>query len=121
MACKPPTPADQMNSVMSWLGTAEMAGEAWLRHSSPDRYTRKTLQLSHDKLVDIAGDLLESPLPGIDTAALDTVLTRSRERISQMARLMEAKNSPAFARQLDLLRADEQILRQVADSAESKQ
>jgi hypothetical protein len=38
-----------------------------------------------------------------------------------MARYVEAKNSPAFARQLDLLRADERILRQLADSVESKQ
>jgi hypothetical protein len=31
-ACKSPTPSEQMDSVQSWLGTADMVGDAWLRH-----------------------------------------------------------------------------------------
>ena len=96
-----------------------MAGDAWLRHTTPDRYTRETLELSHQTLERISEDLLKAPVPGVDTASLDSVLTLSRGRIAQMARLVEARNSPAFAAVLDSLSADQKIVKQLADSAES--
>jgi hypothetical protein len=121
IACKPPTPAEQMDSVISWLATAGMAGDAWLRHTTPDKYTRQTLELSHETLLQISDDLLKSPPSGIDTAALDSVLTRSRGRIAQMARLVEAKNSPTFLSQLDSLRVDQRIVKQFSDTIHSRQ
>jgi predicted kinase len=121
LACKSPTPAEQLDSVISWLGTAGMAGDAWLRHTTPDRYTRETLELSHDSLLQLADDLLKSPIAGVDTASLDSALTRSRGRIAEMARLVEQKNSPAFTIQLALLKADEGIVKQIADSLQPKQ
>ena len=36
-ACKSPTPAEQMDSIQSWLATAEMVGEAWLAHHVIER------------------------------------------------------------------------------------
>ena len=120
-ACKSPTPTEQMDSVISWLGTAGMVGDAWLRHTTPDKYTRQTLELSHDTLLQIADDLLKSPPSGIDVASLDSVLTRSRGRVAQMARLVEAKDAPSFSRQLDSLRTDIQIVKQFSDTAKSMQ
>ena len=120
-ACKSPTPAEQLASVLSWIATAGMAGDAWLRHTTPDRYTRETLELAHQTLVQLGNELLKSPVPGIDSASLDTVLTRSEERLAQMQRLVEAKNSPAFLQQLDSLRTDEKLVKQISDNAESKQ
>lgn len=120
-ACKSPTPAEQLDSALSWIGTAEMAGEAWLRHSTPDTYTRQALELSHETLWKISNDLLESPPPDTDTAALDRVLTSSRQRIARMAALITAKNAPDFARELDSLRTDQKVVKKFSDSAESKQ
>ena len=120
-ACKPPTPAEQMDSVISWLATAGTVGDAWLRHTTPDKYTRQTLELSHDTLLQIAYDLLKSPPSGIDTASLDSVLTRSRGHVEQMARLVEARDTPSFSTQLDSLRADEKIVKRFSDSIESRQ
>ena len=120
-ACKPPTPAEQMDSVISWLATAGTVGDAWLRHTAPDKYTRQTLDLSHDTLLQIADDLLKSPPSGIDTASLDSVLTRSRGHVEQMARLVEARDAPSFSTQLDSLRADEKIVKRFSDSIESRQ
>jgi hypothetical protein len=120
-ACKPPTPAEQMNSVLSWIGTAGMAGEAWLRHTTPDTYARETLELSQETLGNISNDLLESPPPATYAAAIDSVLTRSRGRIARMAALIAAKNAPDFARELDSLRADQRIVKRLSDSIESKQ
>jgi hypothetical protein len=114
-ACKPPTPDEQMDSIKSWLATSEMAGEAWLRHTTPDKYSRQTLELSHETIVQISTDLLSSLPPAVDSAMLDSVLVRSAGHIDQLARLIEAKNSPDFQRQLDSLRADQKAVEQISD------
>ena len=119
--CKPPTPAEQMDTIMSWIGTARMAGEAWLRHTTPDAYTRQTLELAAKTLAQTSKDLLESPPSNTDTAALDSALTRPRARIAQMARLITAKDAPDFGRQLDSLRADQRVVKQFSNSIEPKQ
>jgi hypothetical protein len=118
-ACKPPTPTEQMDSILSWIGTAGMAGDGWLRHTTPDTYTRQTLELSSRTLAQISNDLLESRPTAVDTAALDSVLTGSRRRIARMAGLIGAKNAPAFAIQLDSLRTDQKTVKALADSIES--
>ena len=119
-ACKPPTPVEEIDSILSWIGTAGMAGDAWLRHTTPDKYSRETLELSSATVGQISKDLLETPPSGTDTAALDSVLTRSRATIARMAALITAKNSPVFARELDSLRADQKVLKQLSDSFERK-
>lgn len=120
-ACKPPTPSEQMDSILSWIGTAGMAGAAWLRHTTPDTYTRQTLELSSKTLAQISKELLESPPAALDTAALDSVLTGTRQRIARMAALIQAKDVPDFARQLDSLRADQKTVKALADTIEARQ
>ena len=120
-ACKPPTPVEQLDSILSWVGTAGMVGDAWLRHTTPDKYSRQTLELSSATIGQISNDLLKSPPSGTDTAALDSALTKSRATITHMATLITAKNSPEFARQLDSLRADQKVLKRLSDTIESKQ
>jgi hypothetical protein len=120
-ACKPPTPAEQLDSALSWVATARMAADAWLQHTTPDKYTRQTLEVSQQTLLKLGTDLLKAPVPGVDTASLASVLTRSRGHIGQMAALVAAKNSTGFRQQLDSLIADETLVKQFADSAESKQ
>ena len=120
-ACKSPTPTEQMDSIQSWLATAGMAGDAWLRHTPPDKYSRQTLELSQQTLLQISSDLLKSPPHSVDSATLDSVLTRSRAHVAQMAPLIEEKDAPDFARQLDSLRADQKIIKQLSDSIKSRQ
>jgi hypothetical protein len=48
-------------------------------------------------------------------------MTASRTHIAQMARLIEAKDSPDFSRQLDSLRAEQRIIKQLADNAQQQQ
>ncbi|MGH7650241.1 MAG: hypothetical protein ACREMS_00210 [Gemmatimonadaceae bacterium] len=119
-ACKPPTPAEQMDSILSWVATADMTGEAWLRHSTPDTYSRQTLELSGKTILKISSDLLKSPPASLDSASLDSVITASRTHIGQMARLIEAKDSPDFSIQLDSLRADATIIKQLAGRAQKQ-
>jgi uncharacterized membrane protein len=110
-----------MDSALSWLGTAEMAGEAWLRHTTPDKYTRQTLEHSNEALRSIAHDLLKAPPGGIDTASLSRALARNQDHIAQMVRLVRERNAPAFSSQLDSLRADRKVVKQLADDIKPKQ
>jgi hypothetical protein len=119
--CKPPAPAEQMDSVLSWIGTAGMAGDAWLHHTTPDTYTRQTLELASTTLGQISKDLLESPPAMVDTAALDKVLTGTSKRIARMAALISAKDAPHFAIQLDSLRTNQETVKALAERIEAKQ
>ena len=121
LACKPPSASEQMDSAVSWVGTAGMAAEAWLKHGSPDKYTKQTLELSHDSLIDIGSSLFRSLPAGIDSATLDSALTRSSTHIGLMAHLVEQKDSPDFRALLDSLYTDERIVKQLADSVEAKE
>jgi len=114
VACKSPTPAEQMDSIQSWLATAGMTGEAWLRHTTPDKYSRQTLELSNQTLLQISTELLKSPPPTLDSAKLDEVLSDSRQHVARMGRLIEAKDAPSFSHQLDSLIADAKIVKQLS-------
>src|SRR3954463_7693374 len=109
IGCKPPTPAEQLDEIVSWVGSAGMVGDAWLRHTTPDKYTRQTLELSDQTLLQIGHDLLKAPPPAIDSAVLDSTISRSRFHIARMAHLVEEKNSPDFKTQLDSLRLEEKL------------
>ena len=121
LGCKPPSAAEQMDSAVSWLATAGMAAEAWLRHASPDKYTKQTLELSHDSLLDIGSSLFKSLPAGIDSAAVDSALSRSTAHIGLMAQLVQQKDSPDFRALLDSLYADERVVKQLADKVEAKE
>ncbi len=110
-----------MDSILSWIGTAGMTGEAWLRHTTPDKYSAQTLELSSETILQISTQLLKSPPSSVDSSALDSTITKTRKHIDQMARLIRAKDSPAFAHQLDSLRADQKIVKQLSDSIEASQ
>jgi hypothetical protein len=120
-ACKSPTPADEMDSILSWVSTAAMAGEAWLRHTTPDKYSRETLDLADQTILQISSELLKSPPSAIDSSVLDSVITGARRHIAQMSRLVQAKNSPEFSHQLDSLLVDQKIVKQLSDSIEASQ
>ena len=120
LGCKSPSATEQMDSIISWLGTAGMVGEAWLRHTTPDKYTAQTLEETNQSLIDISSGLFKSLPAGIDSASLDSALTRSNEHIGLMARLVEQKNSPDFRTLLDSLYSDEKLVKQFADSVEAK-
>ena len=121
LGCKSPSATEQMDSVISWIGTAGLTGEAWLRHTTPDKYTRQTLELTNKSLIDISSGLFKSLPAGIDSASLDSALTRSNEHVGLMAKLVEQKNSPDFRTLLDSLYSDERVVKQFADSVEAKE
>ena len=121
LACKSPTATEQMDSILSWIATASMAGEAWLRHTTPDKYTSQTLDLSHDSLLDISSTLFKSLPSGIDSASLDSVITRSTGHVALMAKLVEQKNAPDFRILLDSLYSEERVVKQLADSIEARE
>ena len=121
VACKPPTPAEQLDTIGSWIATARMAGDAWLRRTTPDKYTRQTLELSDKMLLQSGAEFLKSPPPTIDSAAFANVLIRTRFQIKEMARLVEQKAAPEFRQPLDSLRIYEKIVKDASDKVDSSQ
>jgi hypothetical protein len=119
--CKSPTPAEQMQTIVSWMSTADMAAQAWVKHTTPEKYTRQTLELSEETIRQTADDLLKSPPPGIDSSALDSLLSRSGGRIAQMARLIEVRNAPDVIRELDSLRIEKSAAKDIADKLEKSE
>ena len=116
VGCKPPTPAEQMDSIVSWVSTAKMAGDAWLRHTTPDKYTRQTLELSDQMLLQTGSDLLESRPPTIDSAAFDRALTSTRFNIAEMARFIEEKDAGKFQQPFDSVGIYLKVMKQFSDS-----
>ena len=98
-----------------------MAAQAWVNHTTPEKYTRQTLQLSEETIRQTADALLKSPAAGIDSSSLDSLLTRSGGRIAQMARLIEVRNAPDVIRELDSLRAEKSAVKGIADKLEKSE
>jgi hypothetical protein len=120
IGCKPPTPDEQLDTIQSWLATADMAAQAWLNHTTPEKYTRQTLELTHKTVRETADKLLESPPPGVDSASLDSLLTRSSGRADQMARLVTNRNAPELRIELDSLRVEEKAVHDIAERLKPK-
>jgi hypothetical protein len=108
-----------MDTIVSWVSTAKMAGDAWLRRTTPDKYTRQTLELSDQMLLQTGTELLKSRPSTIDSAAFDRALTSTRFNIAEMARFVEEKDAGRFRRPWDSLRIYLRVMKQFSDSAES--
>jgi hypothetical protein len=117
-ACKSPTPAEQMQTIVSWMSTADLAAQAWANHTTPEKYTRQTLELSEETIRQTSDEVLKQPPQGIDSVALNSLLTRSSGRIAQMARLIEVRNAPDVLRELDSLRTEKSAVKDIADKFE---
>jgi hypothetical protein len=120
IGCKPPTPAEQLDSIVSWVSTAKMAGDAWLRRTTPDKYTRQTLELSDQMLLETGSQLLKSPPATLDTAAFDRALTSTRFNIAEMARFIDEKDAGRFRQPWDSLRVYLKTMKDFSDSAAGK-
>lgn len=110
-----------MQTIVSWLSTADMAAQAWVNHTTPEKYTRQTLLLSEETIRQTAQELLKSPPAGIDSTSLDSLLTGSSGRIAQMARLIEVRNAPDVIRELDSLRREKAVAKDLADKLEKSE
>lgn len=119
--CKSPTAAEQLDTILSWMSTADMAAQAWVNHTTPDKYTRQTLELSEQTIQQTADELLKSHPAGVDSAALDSLLTRSSGRIAQMARLIDVRSSPDLIRELDSLRMEKTAVKDLADKLDKSE
>jgi hypothetical protein len=119
--CKSPTPAEQMQKILSWMSTADMAAQAWVNHTTPEKYTRQTLGLSEETIRQTADEFLKSPPSDVDSSSLHSLLTRSSGRIAQMARLIEVGNAPEVIRELDSLRIEKSAVKEIADKLEKSE
>jgi hypothetical protein len=110
--------------MVSWIGTADMASQAWLNHTTFDRYTRETLELSAQMLEDQQKQLKEiDALQSSDygSGALDSAVSRAGHSMTTIAALIGANDAPDVQVQLDSLRAAKKVVLAVSDSLAKRQ
>ena len=116
-ACsKPPSEKEVVGEMVSWLGTADMATQAWLNQTTYDGYTRETLELS-GQMLDEQKDQLARSAPR-HSPAVDSAVAEAERSIGIIAGLVAARNAPDVKSQLDSLRAAKKVVLQVSDSLE---
>lgn len=111
---KPPSEKDVVHSMISWMGTGDMAAQAWLNHTTFDRFTRQTLELS-SRMLDGQARQLAQAAPA-HSAALDSAVTNARRAMADIARLVAANDAPDVLPNLDSLRAAKKVLLAAGDS-----
>jgi hypothetical protein len=105
--------------MISWIGTADMASQAWLNHTTFDRYTRETLELSAQMLDEQAKQL--GQIASRDSAGLDPAIARAGHSMTMIAGLIAAHDAPDVQVQLDSLRAAKKVVLALSDALEKKQ
>ena len=119
-ACsKPPSEKDVVGSMISWMGTGDLAAQAWLNHTTFDHYTRETLELSSKMLDDQSSQLAE--VAPAHPAVLDSAVTHARHAMTDIANLIAANDAPDVLPKLDSLRAAKKIVLAISDSLEKQQ
>jgi hypothetical protein len=96
-----------------------MTAQAWLNHTTPEKYTRQTLELSGESIRKTAGELMKSPPASIDSASLDSVLTGGSDRIARIDTLVTNRDAPRVRLELDSLRIEEKTVRGITDRLKS--
>lgn len=115
-ACSGSDPVEQVESARSWTATSIFLGERWLNHSVPDGYSIDALANSGEELSRIA-DGLEQSMADSSPPKVSSIIRPIRSgaaRTRQMAVEVRQKNAPAFAIQLDSLRAAGRLLESAA-------
>src|SRR5215210_4566947 len=65
---RPPDPAKTLEQVASYLGTATLAGDAWIAHRTPNPFTRNTLRKARMNIAEQQVVLFGEAVPAVDTA-----------------------------------------------------
>jgi len=121
---KTPSEKEIVDSMVSWIGTADMASQAWLKHTTFDRYTLETLELSAEKLGDQQKQLQETGAlksSGYGSPGLDSAATRAAHSMITIAGLVGENDAPDVRIQLDSLRAAKKIVLAASDSLAKQQ
>lgn len=115
---KPPSEKEVVASMISWMGTGDMAAQAWLNHTTFDHFTRETLELSSKSLEDQSEQLAQ--VAPTHSAALDSAVTSARRAMTDIAALVAANDAPDVPARLDSLRAARKIVLAAGDSLEKQ-
>lgn len=115
---KKPSEKEVVDSIVSWTGTGDLAAQAWLDHSTFDRYTRRTLERSAEEIAEQSGQLGRSA--PFREPALDSAITSIRRSLLRMAALIAANDAPGVRAQLDTLRSEKRFVLRVAGTLDQR-
>ena len=111
---KPPSEKEVVDSMISWIGTGDVAAQAWLNHTTFDKYTRETLELA-SKMLDDQSEQLKEAAPS-HSPAIDSAAASAKRAMTSIANLVAANDAPDVPAQLDSLRAAKKIVLSSSDS-----
>jgi hypothetical protein len=119
------SPADQLKTelqtIISWAATAQMAGEAWLKGNVPHAYAAQTLRTAEESLQEELKTIEEQPSeasPAQGSSTLQASLAaRGRglvQLIDRMRAAIESRDESTVAQLLKQLEREEQAVKMMS-------
>ena len=122
LTCCTRSPADQLKTelqtVTSWVATARMAGESWLKGTVPHAYAAHTLRMAEASLQEEAKTIQEQQASGGTTAlhaALAAQALKLGQSVEQMRAAVERRDGSSLAQLLKQLEAEEQAAKALGE------
>ena len=109
--------AKELETVTSWVATAQMAGEAWINGNVPTVYAKKTLSKVRKRLHSETDTLAHSSTDLRQRSDVSRNIERIESTVGQMSRAVEQKDRNALAKQLQQLSTQQQTLTTLAKTA----
>ncbi|MBV9388154.1 MAG: hypothetical protein JOZ78_17170 [Chroococcidiopsidaceae cyanobacterium CP_BM_ER_R8_30] len=116
-ACSSKSSADEsqeLETITSWVATAQMAGSAWSQGNVPTVYAQQTLSQAQQKLHKETDTLANS---STNSTRLHPILEQLRlleSNVSQMAQAVKQKNYTTMSQHLKQLSTQKQALSTLA-------
>jgi hypothetical protein len=110
-----------LQSILSWVATARMAGVAWTRHEVPTPYTQNTLRSTARELRNEGHSLQQRQVsPALHNAVLQHLQVLP-VTVQQMADAVKRGDRPAVERLVEELAAHEQFFRSLKEGDSRQQ
>ncbi len=112
--------AKELETVMSWAATSQMAGDAWIHGNVPTAFAKQTLSKAQTKLHEETDTLAHSSNPTQRRTILEN-LQRLESTVSRMATAVEHEDHTVMTQQLKQLSTQQQRLSSLAKTAGGQQ
>ncbi|WP_375506968.1 hypothetical protein [uncultured Nostoc sp.] len=115
----------ETKNISSWVATANMVGDAWIRHVVPNKYAEQTLKKSTEELrkekdkidkIKLSKDVTEH-----DKSLLLAEVIQITNKTEEMSRAVGEKNRLEVRQKLGELAAEERSLNKLKKSSKANQ
>jgi hypothetical protein len=100
-----------LQTAASWAATAHMAGEAWISGAVPTAYTRRTLHMAEQTLVEGLRKVQDQPATSAASASVPEHLQSLKHTLSRMREAVQTEDRMAMTQHMTALANEEEALR----------